>query len=193
MLEQQHNDVWWYEGLLDTPLGYLSSYQSFDRFVRVVELASLPVATHWSGYDHEVQPHLFPFTPIELHPGYLLGQERIVLSRSGSYGWHGERTLAQVLHFDEEGMLTDQDFPTTVGGEAKTAVEVGDGELVVLERVPITVTPKDGEAVVANVRYSAGRASLTVRSEMGATVEIEGGTTVEVGPGVQTVELQTAR
>ncbi len=82
MVEEQHNDVWWYEGLLDTPLGYLSGYQSFDRFVRVINQASLPVATHWMGYDHEVQPHLFPFTPIELHPGYLLGQERIVATKA---------------------------------------------------------------------------------------------------------------
>jgi len=189
MVEEQHNDVWWYEGLLDTPLGYLSGYQSFDRFVRVVNQASLPVATHWMGYTHQVQPYLFPFTPIELHPGYLLGQERIVVAHSGNYGWHGERAPAQVRHFDTQGMLTDRDFPTTVGAEAKTAVELGEGELVVLERVPITVTPKDGEAVVSNVQYSEDGISLTVRSEAGATVEIEGGATMDVGPGEQTVNL----
>ncbi|MFW5867178.1 MAG: hypothetical protein ACOCX2_05140 [Armatimonadota bacterium] len=189
MVEQQHNDVWWYEGLLDTPLGYLSGYQSFDRFVRVVEQASLPVATHWLGYEHQVQPHLFPFTPIELHPGYLLGEERIVVTRSGSYGWHGERALARVRHFDAEGMLTDRDFPTTVGGEAKTEVNLTEGEMVVLERVPITVTPEDVAAVVSNVQYSRDAVSLTVRSEAGATVEIEGGATVQVGPGKQTVEV----
>jgi len=193
MVEEQHNDVWWYEGLLDTPLGYLSSYQSFDRFVRVVEQASLPVATQWSGYDHEVQPHLFPFTPIELHPGYLLGEERIVVTRSGNYGWHGERALALVRHFDAHGMLTDRDFPTIVRDEAKTRVDVGEGEMVVLERVPIVVTPKGDEAIVSNVRYSEDGAALTVNSDAGASVEIEGGAKAEVGPGEQTVELQVAR
>ncbi len=189
MVEQQHNDVWWYEGLLDTPLGYLSGYQSFERFVRVVEQASLPVATHWPGYEHDVQPYLFPFTPIELHPGYLLGEERIVVTRSDSYGWHGERVLAQVRHFDEEGMLTGRDFPTTVGDEAKTEVEVGEGEMVVLERVPITVTPKEASALVSNIVYSDDAVSLTIRSDAGATVEIEGGATMQVGPGEQTVEI----
>ena len=158
--------------------------------MRVVNQASLPVATHWLGYTHQVQPYLFPFTPIELHPGYLLGEERIVVAHSGNYGWHGERALAQVRHFDAQGMLTDRDFPTTAGAQAKTAVEVAEGELVVLERLPIKVALKDGEAVVSNVQYSEDGISLTVRSQAGATVEIEGGATMDVGPGEQTVEVQ---
>ncbi len=190
MVEEQHNDVWWYEGLLDTPLGYLSSYVAFDRFVRVVNQASLPVATHWSLYEHEVQPHLFPFTPIELHPGYLLGEERIVVSRPGNYGWHGERTLARVIHFGTDGMITDRAFTTTVAEEARTAVELAEGELVVLERIPVTVTPEDGEATVSNVRYDETGLSLTVRSDAGVTVAIEGGATMQVGPGEQTVTME---
>lgn len=190
MVEEQHNDVWWYEGLLDTPLGYLSGYQSFDRFVRVINQASLPVATHWSGYTHQVQPYLFPFTPIELHPGYLLGEERIIVSIPGNFGWHGERTLARVRHFDTEGMLTDVDFPTIVGREAKTRVDLAPGELVVLERVPITVTPVEGEARVSHVRYEDDVVALTVSSPGGATVTVEGLEPIHVAPGEQRVEVQ---
>lgn len=190
MVEQQHNDVWWYEGLLDTPLGYLSGYQSFDRFVRTINQASLPVATHWSGYTHQVQPYLFPFTPIELHPGYLLGQERIVATLSGNFGWHGERTLARVRHFDTEGMLTARDFPTVVGDEAKTKVELAQGELVVLERLPITVTPVGGEVTVSNVRFDDDAIALTINSAGGAKVDIEGLAQMQVGPGEQQVSVK---
>lgn len=190
MVEQQHNDVWWYEGLLDTPLGYLSGYQSFDRFVRTINQASLPVATHWSGYTHQVQPYLFPFTPIELHPGYLLGQERIVATLSGNFGWHGERTLARVRHFDTEGMLTARDFPTVVGDEAKTKVELAQGELVVLERLPITVTPVGGEVTVSNVRFDDDAIALTINSAGGAKVNIEGLAQMQVGPGEQQVSVK---
>lgn len=190
MVEQQHNDVWWYEGLLDTPLGYLSSYQSWERFVRTVNLASVPVATHWVGYQHQVQPHLFPLTPIELHPGYLLGEERIIVTRSGSYGWHGERSLARVRHFDSEGMLTDRDFPNTVRDEARTEVDLPEGELLVLERLPITVAPQGTEAIVSNVRYSETEVSLSIESDGGATIAVDGVTTMQVGPGEQTVRVQ---
>lgn len=190
MVETQHNDVWWYEGLLDTPLGYLSSNLSFDHFVRVVNLANLPVATHWSLYDHDVQPHLFPFTPIEIHPGYLLGRERIIVTISGEFGWHGERTLARVLHFNAEGRLTDRDFPTIVGEEAKTCIELPAGEMVVLERVPITVTPVAGEVTVTHVRCDEGEVSMTVSSKAGATIEIEGMAPRQVGPGVQQIRIE---
>ncbi|NLO04981.1 MAG: hypothetical protein GX131_04030 [candidate division WS1 bacterium] len=189
MVEQQHNDVWWYEGLLDTPLGYLSSYQSFDRFVRVVNQASLPVATSWMGYEHQVQPYLFPFTPIELHPGYLLGQERIVVSISGDFGWHGERTLARVTHFDTDGMITDRGFATVVGAEAKTQVDLEEGELVVLERLPITITPVEGEVTVSDIVFSDDEVAMTVSSESGATVNIEGIAQMQVGAGEQQVRV----
>ncbi|MEA3401062.1 MAG: hypothetical protein U9R79_07455 [Armatimonadota bacterium] len=186
MVEIQHNDVWCYEGNLDTPLGYLSSYLSFDKFVRAINLASLPVATHWSLYDHQVQPHLFPFTPIEIHPGYMLGEERIIVTHSGSYGWHGERALARVMHFDAEGMLTDLDFPTRVGEEARVEVEIGEGRMVILERLPVTLTPSAGEAVVTNLSWSEDRLSMVIESEQGATLNIKT-RELNVPPGVQTV------
>ena len=74
MVEVQHNDTWCYEGNLDTPLGYASSRMDFGNFVRGVDLATLLVGTRYT-YAHEVSPHLFPFTPIELHAGFMLGQE----------------------------------------------------------------------------------------------------------------------
>ena len=39
-------------------------------------------------HDH-VAPtkYMFPFTPIELHSGYVIGQERIITNRSGNFGW----------------------------------------------------------------------------------------------------------
>ncbi len=174
MVEVQHNDVWCYEGNLDTPLGYASSRMDFGNFVRGVDLATLLVGTRYT-YEHEVSPHLFPFTPIELHRGYLLGQERIIVTHSGNYGWPGERCLARVLRFDTEGKIIENDFVTTVGDEARTKVELAEGEMIILERLPITLTPKDGEAIVANLRVADGRATMTVTSVDGCTITGPGG------------------
>ncbi len=174
MVEVQHNDTWCYEGNLDTPLGYASSRMDFGNFVRGVDLATLLVGTRYT-YAHEVSPHLFPFTPIELHAGYLLGEERIIATHSGNYGWHGERTLSQALRFDTEGMIVENGFAITVGDEARTKVELAEGEMVILKRLPITLTPKDGEATVANVRVADGVATMTVTSVGGCTVSGPGG------------------
>ncbi len=187
MVEVQHNDSWCYEGNLDTPLGYASGRMDFGNFVRGVDLAALLVGTRYT-YEHEVEPHLFPFTPIELHAGYLLGEERIIATHSGSYGWPGECCLARVLRFDGEGKIVDNEFLTTIGTEARTKVELAEGEMVVLKRLPVTLTPKGGTAVVANVAWSEELLSLVVNSQRGCTLRLADGE-LEVPPGRQTVRL----
>ncbi len=187
MVEIQHNDTWCYEGNLDTPLGYASGRMDFGNFVRGVNLASLLVGTRYT-YEHEIEPHMFPFTPIELHAGYLLGEERILATHSGNYGWPGEQCLARVLHFDTEGKLTGKDFPTTVGAEARTKVDLAEGEMIVLERLPVTLTPKGGTATVENVTYSPAALDFVVKSEQGCMLRMEEGD-VEIGPGKQTLHM----
>lgn len=124
---------WCYEGNLGTPLGYMSSRMDFGNVVRALEMACLPVGTRYD-YPHEISRYLFPFTPIELHRGYLLGRERIITLHSGNYGWPGEACRVAVRHFDRDGKLPKTDLPTARA--ARTAVQVGPGEAVVIERLP---------------------------------------------------------
>lgn len=187
MVEIQHNDTWCYEGNLDTPLGYASGRMDFGNFVRGVNLATLLVGTRYT-YEHEIEPHMFPFTPIELHAGYLLGEERIIATHSGNYGWPGEQCLARVLHFDTEGKMTDKDFPTTIGAEARTKVDLAEGEMIVLERLPVTLIPKGGTATVENVTYSPAALDFAANSERGFTLRMQEGD-LEIPPGEQTVHV----
>jgi len=187
MVEVQHNDTWCYEGNLDTPLGYASGRMDFGNFVRGINLTALLVGTRYT-YEHEIEPHIFPFTPIELHAGYLLGEERIVATHSGNYGWPGEQRLARVLHFDSEGKITGKDFPTTVGDEASTKVDLAEGEMIVLERLPVTLIPKGGTAIVENVSYSPAALDFVVNSEQGCTLRMEEGD-AEIPPGKQTLHI----
>ena len=46
---------------------------------------------------------MFPFTPIELHGGWLVGKERILTAVSGDFGWRGEKPEVDVFVFDEFG------------------------------------------------------------------------------------------
>ena len=45
---------------------------------------------------------MFPITPVELHEGYIIGQERIVTNRSGLFGW-GDDSRHEVHVFDDQG------------------------------------------------------------------------------------------
>jgi hypothetical protein len=131
MVESQHNDYWSFEGHLDTPLGYISGYTAWKNYRRLVELASLPVAI---GIDmpHDVQAHLFPFTPIELHSGYLLGKERIVVAHDGNFGWDGDFRY-RLWIYDGEGKKAEEN-PKWQNGKNRVKIKVPEGGLVVMER-----------------------------------------------------------
>jgi hypothetical protein len=174
MIEIQHNDYWCYEGNLGSPLGYMSSRQEFHDFVRALRLACLPVGTGFF-YKHDISAHLFPFTPIELHHGYLLGQERIIATHAGNFGWPGQRWMVAVLHFDRDGKLAQSDFPTTITGEARTAVAPAEGEAVVLVRLPLALDPMSGEAVVNQVGYEAEFISFRITTSQRAVLRIDDG------------------
>jgi len=47
--------------------------------------------------------HMFPFTPVELHEGYVIGKERIITCRSGTFDWKGNKP-PKVLLFDKRGL-----------------------------------------------------------------------------------------
>jgi hypothetical protein len=133
MVEIQHNDYWCYEGHLGSPLGYMSSRTDFGNVVRALSLACLPVGTRYD-YPHEISRYLFPFTPLELHAGYLLGKERIVTLHSGSYGWPGVRCRVVVRRFDREGKLAATET-RTLAPHQRTPVVLAEGEVAVLERL----------------------------------------------------------
>jgi hypothetical protein len=72
-------------------------------------------------------PHLtsfmFPITPVELHEGYILGQERIITNRSGLFGW-GDDARHEVHVFDDQGREVP-DYPApTVTRDGQTLTEL---------------------------------------------------------------------
>jgi len=50
---------------------------------------------------------MFPFTPIEIRPGVMIGKERILVSKPGVYGWADGRSPAKTIVFDDKGREVD--------------------------------------------------------------------------------------
>ncbi len=185
MVEIQHNDTWCYEGNLDSPLGYASWRMDFGNWIRALRMATLLVGTRYT-YEHEISRYVFPFTPIELHPGYLLGKERIIAVHSGNYGWPGQKCLVLPRHFDKAGKLTGARFVTTIADEARTKVDLGAGEAIVLERLPVVLEPIAGPAKVRVTDYGKSRLALVFASPTRAVLRVSGGT-MPVHPGQEFV------
>ena len=78
---------------------------------------------------------MFPFTPRELHSGRLVGEERIITTQSGEFGW-GDRSGARAYHYDAEGKETPLELKAKdVKGKRVYPVEMKPGEIVILERI----------------------------------------------------------
>jgi hypothetical protein len=180
MVEVQHNDTWCFQGNLDTPLGYASWRPDFGNWVRALKLATLLVGTRYD-YAHEISPLAFPFTPIALHQGYLLGQERILVTHDGSYGWPKEAPLVLAHRFDREGKRHAAAWTTAYRqSECRTAVTLGDGEAAVLERLVCSVSG-DGEADVRTVAVEQG----TLRGQVSGRGRVR----LQAGDLAQTLDL----
>ncbi len=78
---------------------------------------------------------LFPFTPVELHAGLLIGEERIVTSRSGRFGWNDGST-AEAHVFDGSGapVATPDVKTVSEGGKRWTEVWMPSDHLAILIR-----------------------------------------------------------
>ena len=62
---------------------------------------------------------MFPFTPVELGEGFIIGKERIVTNRSGRYGWD-DNSRHEVHVYDEEGKKVAKHNMKTVTVRGKT-------------------------------------------------------------------------
>ncbi len=79
---------------------------------------------------------MFPFTPIELHAGYLIGEERIITARSGLFGWNDQSGHRVFIYGPEGGLLEDFAAPLqTIDGSHFSELRLPPGAMAIIERV----------------------------------------------------------
>ena len=107
---------------LFSPIGlgdHLTERSELDAYHVMLRVLDFGCLYYWYGDLHVVptHPHLpiymFPITPLELHEGYILGEERIVTNRSGRFGW-GDRSRHEVHVFDDQRRETPHFAAPTV-------------------------------------------------------------------------------
>lgn len=138
----------------------------------------------WGGLyfyygEKEVPPdtivtRMYPITPVEIRRGLIQGEERIVTTKPGVYGWDDDR-LHLVHRYDGRGRPVSHGFFATVtpgaGGSAKTSTDVKllPDEAAVVERLPIRFRcPKPANVLVR--RYDEDRIELVVSASAPSTL-----------------------
>jgi hypothetical protein len=77
---------------------------------------------------------MFPFTPVELHRGWLLGRERILTAVPGTFTFGDERPV-RVHWYDAAGKLSDKKGEERVDqGKRLVRLALGEKEMAVIER-----------------------------------------------------------
>ena len=79
--------------------------------------------THIRATHKTLTEQMYPFTPVELHAGVLIGKERILTNRSGYFGW-GDASAFRAHVFDRDGKETDEIKVLRVVRDAKAYAEV---------------------------------------------------------------------
>ena len=100
---------------------------------------------------------MYPFTPIELHKGWLVGEERILTAVSGEFGWRGKKHLAQLHVFDALGREV-QDYPAEVvkrGKGTATVLELEKDHCAALVKIPVDAEISGGVRL-SGIRFADG-------------------------------------
>jgi len=85
---------------------HLTEYSEQDAYATMVAALDYGCVYHWYNdvsvipTHHTLTRYMYPFTPIELHEGYVIGKERILTNRSGLFGW-GDAASHEVHVFDD--------------------------------------------------------------------------------------------
>lgn len=87
---------------------HLSERSETDAYRVMLGALDFGCVYHWYNdltvipTHHHLTRYMYPITPVELHGGYIIGEERIVTKQSGLYGWD-DASEHEVHVFDDTG------------------------------------------------------------------------------------------
>jgi hypothetical protein len=84
--------------------------------------------------DNNFMQDLYPFTPIELHSGYVIGKEKILTMRDGKFGWNDASPIT-VKIYDRTGHLTKKKTPVIkIAGKTFADLKFDNGDFAIIYR-----------------------------------------------------------
>ena len=116
---------------LNTPLAFGFGSPPVAELRRRLNYGCIYART-FLNYKSNIVTKFYPFTPEELHSGWVKGKERIITNKSGSFGWDGVFN-AKLFLFDKQGELVDSN-PQVKSYKDKAEIKVPEEGIAILER-----------------------------------------------------------
>jgi hypothetical protein len=98
--------------------GYKVGIVGYNHFRESLDYGALAIT--WAGPWND---HTFPFTPQEIHSGYVIGEERIITKLSGRFGWN-DQSEAEFFMYNGQGNIVKSPTIKTVKENGKNVYEV---------------------------------------------------------------------
>ncbi|MFQ6098937.1 MAG: hypothetical protein ACE5O2_14500, partial [Armatimonadota bacterium] len=112
---------------------HLTERSELDAYGTMLAALDYGCVYHWYSdvqvipTHHHLTRYMYPITPLELHQGYIIGEERIITKTSGLFGW-GDASEHEVHVFDDRGREVEGFDAPLVRREGKTYTELRIGE-----------------------------------------------------------------
>ncbi|MDQ1255724.1 MAG: Carb-bd dom fam9 protein, partial [Candidatus Hydrogenedentes bacterium] len=112
---------------------HLTERSELDAYGTMLAALDYGCVYHWYNdvtmipTHHHLTRYMFPITPVELHEGYIVGEDRIVTNRNGLYGW-GDASPHEAHVFDDTGREQEAFAAPLVTQDGKTYTELRIGE-----------------------------------------------------------------
>jgi hypothetical protein len=108
---------------------HLTERSELDAYRTMLAALDYGCVYHWYNdmtvipTHHHLTRYMFPITPLELHAGYIVGEERIITNKSGLFGW-GDASEHEVHVFDDTGREVEEFEAPTVTRDGTTYTEL---------------------------------------------------------------------
>lgn len=108
---------------------HLTEQSELDAYRVMLAALDYGCLYHWYNdmtivpTHHHLTRYMFPFTPMELHRGYVIGKERIVTRVSGLFGW-GDASGHEAHIFDDTGREVEDAKAPRIVEDGKTYTEL---------------------------------------------------------------------
>lgn len=158
--EETYNSWWVFLSHLYTPiqLGDMLTYGVTAKDCMADIRNAMKNGALYYHYNNQaacptITAQMYPFTPLQIHSGWLLAKERILTIYNGEYGWPEQNALCLPIVYDTIGKAT-QNFqaeiiPTSQGNRCRLNMQPK--HCAALIRLPIDAQI-DGEVILSDIK-----------------------------------------
>lgn len=116
---------------------------------------------------------LFPITPLELHAGFIIGDNKIITNKSGRFGWQ-DNNIGRVWICDKSGNLFYDKSITFLGTDSMNIeIALPRNGIALVEKLPVSLEPTCMPVRILLEEYSKDKVALTFLEGSASKIIIE--------------------